>query len=235
MGSVVHSVFIGCTNHATVNIGDNVTKIPEYAFSYFSGLTSVSLPNSVTEIGESAFAYCTGLTSVTLPNSITSTGSLVFEGCTGLTSVTIPNSVTSIGDGAFRGCTGLKAFYSKFSSEDNRCLIIDSKLVAFAPYGLTEYIIPNSVTSIGDYAFFDCSGLTSVTIPISVTYIGYHAFGRCGGLTSVTAANPDPSKITLGQQVFNAVPTSSCTLYVPKGSKAAYAAAPQWSDFGNIE
>ena len=108
-------------------------------------------------------------------------------------------------------------------------------MVAFTPYGLTEYIIPNSLTSIGESAFVDCSRLKSVTIPISVTYIGYHAFGRCGGLTSVTSVNPDPSKIALGERVFDDSPISSCNLYVPKGSKAAYAAAPQWSDFGNIE
>ena len=72
-------------------------------------------------------------------------------------------------------------------------------------------------------------------IPNSVTSIGEYAFATCSGLTSVTSANPDPSKITLGSSVFYNFPTSSCSLYVPIGSKSAYAAADQWKDFGNIE
>ena len=53
---------------------------------------------SVTSIGWGAFSYCSGLTSVTIPNSVTSIGDGAFQYCSGLTSVTIPNSVKSIGD-----------------------------------------------------------------------------------------------------------------------------------------
>ena len=86
---------------ATVTYGGvtySVTKIGDNAFSYCSGLTSVTIPNSVTTIGSSAFAGCTGLTSVTIPNSITSIGNYTFSNCSSLASIEIPNSVTSIGD-----------------------------------------------------------------------------------------------------------------------------------------
>ncbi len=84
-----------------------VTAIGNGAFSWCTGLTSVTIPESVTTIGESAFEVCSGLTSVTIPESVTTIGDWAFGNCTGLTSVTIPNSVTSIGDWAFGNCTGL--------------------------------------------------------------------------------------------------------------------------------
>ncbi len=78
----------------------SVTSIGYGAFSWCSGLTSVTIPNSVTYIGD-AFRYCSGLTSITIPNSVTYIDDWAFSSCTGLTSVTIPNSVTSIGISVF--------------------------------------------------------------------------------------------------------------------------------------
>ncbi len=137
--------------------------------------------------------------------SVTSIGSLAFDGCTGLTSVVIPNSVTSIGAGAFSSCSGLTSVVidknnGTYDSRDNCNAIIESstnKLVA----GCKSTIIPNSVTSIGGWAFIDCSGLTSVTIPNSVTSIGDCAFSDCSGLTSVTF---NAEKCTeIGSSIFN--------------------------------
>ena len=85
-------------------IGDGVTTIGEYAFSYCRSLTSVTIPNSVTTIKEYSFSDCSSLTSVTIPNSVTTIGRDAFVRCTSLTSVTIPNSVTTIGKAAFSGC-----------------------------------------------------------------------------------------------------------------------------------
>ena len=138
----------------------SVTSIGDWAFSYCTGLTSITIPNSVTSIGNYTFFGCSGLTSVTIPNSVTSIGDYVFIYCTGLTSITIPNSVTSIGDGAFSGCSGL-----------------------------TSITIPNSVTSIGELAFDGCSGLTSVTIPNSVTSIGDYVLNRCDGIKNTIIVN----------------------------------------------
>ncbi len=180
----------------------SVTSIGKNAFYDCSGLTSVTIPNSVTSIGKNAFYGCSGLTSVAIPNSVTSIGNSAFRYCSGLTSVTIPNSVTSIGDYAFSGCSGLTSIVvasdnPKYDSRDNCNAIIETATNTLV-LGCKNTLIPNSVTSIGGSAFYECSGLTSVTIPNSVTSIGNSAFYGCS-LTSVTIPN---SVTSIGNSAF---------------------------------
>ena len=150
----------------------------------------------VISIGAGAFDDCTGLTSITIPSSVTSIGEGAFEDCSSLTSITIPNSITSIGNRAFDGCTGLTSI--NVASDNNyysgiNGVLFNKKKTELIRYpegkSQTSYTIPNSVTSIGDYAFEGCGGLTSITIPDSITSIGYWAFHGCGGLTSITIPN----------------------------------------------
>ena len=170
--------FRGCTGELIVNCNIPSAISPSYgAFSY-SKFTKVTIGDSVTSIGEYAFCECSSLTSITIPDSVTSIGNYAFENCSSLTTITIPDSVTTIGYRAFCRCRMLQEFKGKFASEDGRCLIIEGVLVSFAPAGITEYTIPDSVTKIGQYVFFGCSSLTSVTIPDSVTTIGTFAFNR---------------------------------------------------------
>ena len=182
-----------------------VTSIGDYAFYNCGGLTSVTIPNSVTSIGSHAFYYCSGLTSVTIPNSVTSIGSHAFSYCRGLTSVTIGNSVASIGSSAFSYCNGLTEINvdennSTYSSIDGVVFNKSQTELVCYPYGKQgAYVIPNSVTSIGDSAFWACSGLTSVTIPNSVTSIGNRAFSSCRGLTSIDIPN---SVTSIGDYAF---------------------------------
>ena len=142
---------------SNVTIKDGTLGIADYAFSYFTRLTSITFPDSVTSIGNYAFRGCTGLTSITIPDSVTSIGNNAFYNCMGLTNVTIGNSVTSIGNQAFYGCTNF-----------------------------TSISVPNSVTSIGNQAFYGCTNLTSISVPNSATSIGDSAFSGCRGIKEMT-------------------------------------------------
>ena len=168
---------------ASIRIAKGVTNVGEGAFAFFEGATSIKISNSVTSIGKGAFQDCSGLTSIEIPNSVTSIGDYAFYGCSGLTSIEIPNSVTSIGTGAFGGCSGLTSIVVATnnpvydSREDCNAIVETATNTLIA--GCKDTFIPNSVTSIGDYAFYGCSGLTSIEIPNSVTSIGRGAFDNC--------------------------------------------------------
>ena len=252
--SIGDYAFFGCNGLASIEIPNSVTSIGDYAFSYCNGLASIEIPNSVTSIGFRVFEY-TSLTSIEIPNSVTSIGRYAFYHCTDLTSIEIPNSVTSISKGAFANCYGLEQIIVDYGnmvydSRENCNAIINSstnELVA----GCKNTVIPNSVTSIGDYAFFGCSGLTSIEIPNSVTSIGSSAFYNCSGLTSIEIPN---SVTSIGESAFcyctgltsitvwaenpptlDYYPFSGLIpLYVPCGSLATYQATVGWSDFTNI-
>ena len=211
-----YAAFSHCLSLTSVTIGSSVTSIGDHAFNHCSRLTSITIPNSVTSIGNSAFQNCYSFTSVTIGSSVTFIGSSAFSGCTGLTSITIPNSVTSIGSSAFSECSGLtsvtignnvksidshtfggcnnltsmkvKSGNSVYDSRDNCNAIIETATNTLIK-GCKKTVIPNSVTTIGSYAFYKCSGLSSITIPSSVTSIGSSAFYNCSGLTSVTIPN----------------------------------------------
>lgn len=196
-----------------------VTSIGKNAFKDRSGLKSVIIPNTVTKIGDDAFNNCRNLKSVTIPNSVTSISSSMFEHCWELKSITIPNSVTSIGRNAFND-SGLKsitipntvtsigylAFYrcirltsiivesgnENYVSENGVLFNKDKTTLICYPGGKEDeiYTIPNSVTSIYNYAFYDCCfSLTSVIVPNSVTTIGVSAFGACCKLESINIPN----------------------------------------------
>ena len=254
--------FYLCVNLTNVTIGNSVTLIGSEAFQSCEKLTSVTIPNNVTEIGNGAFTNCdnlksfygkfasddnrclivneelnsfapAGLTTYTIPNNVTEIGNYAFYCCSNLTSITIPNSVTAIGDFAFYGCN-LTSFYGKFASNDNRCLIVDGVLNAFARAGLTTYTIPDSVTEIGEYVFTNCTSLTSISIPDSVVDIGHRAFEGCIELTSVYC-KPKTPPTTGRYNLWDAFGrnASDRKIYVPQESVEAYKNADGWSNYAD--
>ena len=200
--TIGNGAFGGCRCLTSVVIPNSVTSIGNRAFSGCYSLTSVVIPNSVTEIGESTFENCTGLTSIDIPNSVTSIGNNAFTWCSSLTSVVIPNSVTEIGDEAFSWCSGLTSIVvasenPRYDSRNNCNAIIETANNTLI-VGCKNTIIPNSVTSIGNRAFFGSTGLTSIDIPNSVTSIGNEAFVY-SGLTSINIPN---SVTSIGGEAF---------------------------------
>jgi hypothetical protein len=244
----LHIIFPDCRNLTNVTIGNSVTTIG--GSDRYSGLTNINVdagnPNYSSEDGvlfnkdKTTLVICprgkTG--NYIIPNSVTTIGSSAFRDCTGLTEVTIPNSVTYINGSAFSGCTGLTninvdADNSTYTSADGVLFNKNKTTLVICPGGKTgNYIIPNSVTTIGSSAFYGCTGLTEVTIPSSVSSIRGDAFEGCTGLTNVTNLRTRPQSI--GSSVFSSTNISSGTLRVPSSAVNAYKASDWNYYFGSI-
>ena len=198
-----NEAFSVCWLLTKINIPNSVTNIGNSAFSECSSLTCINIPNSVTNIGDKTFSYCKSLANINIPNSVTNIGDKTFSYCKSLANINIPNSVTNIGNGAFSYCdllTKIKIPSSVVNMNGNPFLewngdlhneskafiyehqvLFNKDKTTLIAYRSKEknYIIPNSVTSIGDGAFSMCESLTNIKIPKSVTNIGYSAFCIC--------------------------------------------------------
>ena len=244
-----HSIFQGDYYYNYTKPTGNLI-IPSYT-------TNNGITYSITSIGNYAFYGCSGLTSVTIPSSVTNIDAYAYYGCSGLTSFTIPNSVISIGEKSFNGTGWYEAQSDGILYLDGWCLgykgsnptgflnIADGTRqicnyafsdIAGSSYictGLTSVIIPNSVTSIGNYAFYECSGLTSVTIGNSVTSIGAWCFYSCNSISEInTLVNTPPS---LGANAFSSNIYSTATVFTPCATAESYRNANGWSQFSNIQ
>ena len=196
--------FYYCENLTSLTMPNSVTTIGEWAFYYCLNLPSVTIPDNVTTIGVHAFSRCMSLPEIILPAGVTTIGRLAFYECATLTSIIIPASVTTIGEAAFYFCTSLTSIEvesenNNYASENGVLFDKSKTILVCCPSGKAEYVIPNSVITIGEWAFGSCQFYsTSITIPNSVTSIGDNAFVLCG-LFSITIPG---SVITIGEHVF---------------------------------
>ena len=171
--------------------GVAVKEIGRQAFFEFSSLECVTISDGVTTFCFSAFCGCESLTDVTIPHSVTTIGESAFNRCKSLVNVKIPESVETIDSRAFSNCTSLTEITvaegnNSYISIDGVLYTKDMETLVFYPGGRNgEFVIPDSVTTIGRGAFEGCERLTNVTIPDGVKTIGICAFSKCASLKSV--------------------------------------------------
>ena len=189
-------VFYGCSSLTNIIVDEDNTRytsagsnciIEKSSNTLIAGCSRTIIPDSVMNIGIAAFSGFSSLTNIEIPDSVVSIEATAFMGCSGLTSIEISDSVTNIGDRAFAAC-GLASIVvgegnNVYTDAGSNCIIEKSSNTLII--GCSTTIIPNSVTSIGSYAFEYCSKLTSIEIPASVTSIESSAFEGCSGLTSI--------------------------------------------------
>ena len=241
--SIGDNAFEQCVQLTSLNIPNTVTSIGHSAFRYCSMLTSLKIPDSVITLGGYAFGFCDSLQSVSIGNSVKSIEGKTFFYCTSLRSVYIGKSVQKIANNAFENCYKLSSiniddlaawcnieFAENINSHPLRIahnlflkgeLIVDleipntvTSIKDRAFYNCTSIVsvkIPHSVQSIGICAFADCSPLKSVSIPSTVTYLGGGCFSGCSSLESISI----PSSVTnLGNWCFSGC-TSLKTISIP--------------------
>ena len=191
--SIGRMAFAYCWSLESVTLSENISSIEDYTFYDCESLTSITIPNNVTYVGNYAFGYCHNLSAVTFGNNVTTIDNYAFAYCWSLESVTIPASVSYIGYSTFVSCNSLNSIVvesgnTAYDSRNNCNAIIETASNTLIT-GCQSTIIPETVTTIGDEAFYNCDGLTTIAIPNSVTSIGYYAFANCDNLSSVDLGN----------------------------------------------
>lgn len=206
----------GQTLYYTITGNGATITIPycnNYGYYYYDTFPSGDLviPDSVTynhntypviNIGYKAFHGCLDLTSVVIPDEVISIGEMAFTNCGRLISLTLGSGIASIDSSAFMDCSGLTYIVvdtgnMHFDSRNNCNAIIQTDMNLLLR-GCNATVIPNTITAIGDYAFWGCRNMTSIIIPENVTSIGKEAFFACE-LTNISFPN---SLIWIGDNAF---------------------------------
>lgn len=242
-----------------ITFDGEVTKIGTVSFDSCYNLKSITIPSSITTIENTVFACCPNLaefkgkyasdggrclikdnaiiayanasgTEYTIPDNVTTVWNGAFVLCPNLSNITIPETVTTIQPMAFL-CPNLKTINGKYATEDGRFYIIDGSIKIFAPYELTECVIPNSVTII-EHNVFRFANFTSVTIPDSVTAIESDAFAGLYDLTKIYCKATTPPTAVFNYSVWNTF-NSDATIYVPIETIYEYRKAAGWENYAD--
>ena len=183
------------------SVKEGTRIICDLAFSFCDSLSEIVIPSSVTSIGDSAFSGCRSLSEIVIPSSVTSIGDCAFSDCSSLKYIFIPKSVICLNGNPFAYWNGkLECLSPNFVYEGDILFNKDkSRIISFRKQNIKSYIIPSSVTSIGDHAFYDCCSLSEIVIPSSITSIGDSAFSWCDSLSEIVI----PSSVTsIGKGAF---------------------------------
>ena len=226
--AIKNGTFRECNNLKKVILNEGITGIEQYAFYDCELLEEISIPGTVTTVGNSAFYRCKNLKNIEIPEGVTKIDGSAFIFCSSLEQIKLPQSLVSIGSGAFDNCTSLisvelpdnaiissdtfkecKNLSDIVISDTNNNYIVKNGIlynknmtrILCYPAGIkdTEFSVPDTVKTIGDFAFYGAKVLESINIPDSVTNIGTDAFGECSGLKEVVI--PD-SVTSMGEAVF---------------------------------
>lgn len=207
MESIGALAFKGCTKLASAALGSSLTLLGDSAFYGCSALQSVELPVTVSSVGTRTFAGCSALNAVGLGN-VSAVGEAAFNGCTALTEIAIPNGVETLGNYAFYGCSSL-ATVTLGTQERSSSSLKTIGDYAFAETAVKSVVLPDGVSTLGNYAFNKCASLATVSLGNSLTAIGDYAFSDCEKLESVTFGS---ALETIGERAFSKVKISSLVL-----------------------
>lgn len=211
--------FNGCAGITSVILPNSITTIESFIFRDCTNLENVVIPNSVKTIESYAFKGCSNLLSIDIPNSVISIGYEAFSGCSSVGRIRIGYSVTSIGSGAFNGSSLTELIWDAKNCSSNEGM--GTSHIETVSIGPSVEVLPKS--------FLYGSKITEITIPNSVTTIGDYAFYNCSNVANITCLATTPP---LAQS--NSFSNYSVTLNVPISSLEAYQTTAPWSNFTNI-
>lgn len=260
--------FDNCSNLSNINMPSALKRIDSFAFFNCSSMTTCDLPDGMEQIGERAFEGCWRLTQMSIPEGVTRLGDRLFENCTSLVSVSLPSTLANLGLNPFNNCTSLAevtiaqgnpylsviggilyadgntrlVFCPKSNSGENGVLVIPEGVTTIGDYALsqlsqaTEVDLPLSLTTIGNCAFY--GGLTGnrtikrICIPAGVDTLMRACFGRCYEIEEVYSYTPEP--LPIDNYTFDQMGLFNLTLYVPEASLELYKNTNMWKTFGNF-
>ena len=184
------------------SVKEGTRIICDLAFYFCDSPSEIVIPSSVTSIGDWAFSFCRSLSEIVIPSSVTSIGDRAFCGCSSLKYISIPKSVICLNGNPFAKWNGkLECLSPNFVFEDDILFNKDkSRIISFRNQNIKSYVIPSTVTSIGDHAFSWCRSLSEIVISSSVTGIGKGVFSCCDSLSEIVI----PFSVTsIGKDAFS--------------------------------